>query len=85
MLVALREAAQAAAEAGRAPDAVREAEALLGERAAAMAQYVDDVAPTVGLSAAGYAPARVLADEQWGIYQGARADMARLLGVLTTE
>ncbi len=82
LLTALRAAADAAEAAGKAPDAVAEARALLGERAEEVARFCgldeDGELPGPG----GVAAQRVVEDRRWQILQTLRADMARLFDAL---
>jgi outer membrane protein assembly factor BamB len=83
MFAALREAAQAAAAAGKAPEAVGEAEALLRERIVVVAKCVDADEPGTSPSLTGFDDVRPIADRIWNDVQTVRADMARLLAILS--
>ncbi len=85
MFVALRAAAQAAAAAGKAPEAVREAEELLGKRIIAVAKCVNADEPGTSPSLTGYEGIRPIADRIWHDVQSIRKDMSRLLSILTEQ
>ena len=82
MFAVLREAARTAATAGRVPEAVREAEELLGTRVAGIAHA--KTARTIP-GPTGFEETRPIGDRTWHEVQSIRADMARLLAVLTEE
>lgn len=85
MLSALRDAADAAEAAGRAPEAVAEARRLLGADATVIARFcgLDDDGETPGPG--GLAGQRRVEDRRWKAVQEARAETARLLAELTRE
>jgi hypothetical protein len=85
MFAMLRKATRAAADAGRAPEAVREARGLLDKRVARVARHANTEAPGTVPGLTGFKGIRPIADQTWNDIQLIRADMARLLVVLREE
>ena len=83
MLDALRRAADRAAADGQHPQIVAEAYALLGEGAAEIAAFNGVWSDKHGPGTAGAPAERRRADLQWKRLQTIRADMARLIAVLS--
>ena len=82
MFFVLREAARAAKEANRAPEAVKEAESLLTTRIAPIGDCTNTEMP--GISPGWTTPidTRPMADEMWARIQSVRQDVARLIQAL---
>ena len=82
MLAVLRDAADAAEQAGRAPDAVAAARTLLTEDATAISQFcgIDDDDTEPGND--GLPRVRGVADKRWEAIQATRRRMAEVLGRL---
>ncbi|HUW60687.1 MAG TPA: PQQ-binding-like beta-propeller repeat protein [Candidatus Bathyarchaeia archaeon] len=82
MLLALRSATEKAAAANRAPEAIKEAQTLLGEKANTVADYIgrdkDGTTPGSG----GAAATRKLEDKRFANIQTIRREIARLIEAL---
>ena len=85
MLAALRQAADAAEAASRAPEAVKAARQILSKDAAAIAAYCGGVEHGTLPGVDGARGGRIVADKRWSTIRSTRRKIAKLLAKLTVN